>query len=116
MFIMHFDADKVNKTFCEESANNRILPLTSGIDSSEIYRNSIEDLEATRVSIGEDARSFVESIKRVCETINLPEDNHVGASWPSHVYFEDINGQSHFELVKIILNEVYQSGQIRRPT
>ena len=116
VFIMRLEADKVNISFYEEEAIKRNLPLTCGIGSPQIDRNSIEDLEATKVSIGEDARSFVESIKRVCETINLPEDNHVGASWPSHVYFEDINGQSHFELVKIILNEVYQSGQIQRPT
>ena len=42
------------------------------------------------------------------ETVDLPEDNHVGAPWPSHVYFEDVNGQSEFELVEIILNEVYK--------
>ena len=116
VFIMRLEADKVNISFYEEEAIKRNLPLTCGIGSPQIDRNSIEDLEATRVSIGEDARSFVESIKRVCETVDLPEDNHVGASWPSHVYFEDINGQSHFELVKIILNEVYQSGLIQRPT
>ena len=116
VFIMRLEADKVNISFYEEEAIKRNLPLTCGIGSPQIDRNSIEDLEATRVSIREDARSFVESIKRVCETVDLPEDNHVGASWPSHVYFEDINGQSHFELVKIILNEVYQSGQIQRPT
>ncbi len=116
VFIMRLEADKVNISFYEEEAIRRNLPLTCGIGSPQIDRNSIENLEATRISIREDARSFVESIKRVCETINLPEDNHVGASWPSHVYFEDINGQSHFELVEIILNEVYQSGLIQRPT
>ena len=116
VFIMRLEADKVNISFYEEEAIKRNLPLTCGIGSPQIDRNSIEDLEATRVSIREDARSFVESIKRVCETVDLPEDNHVGASWPSHVYFEDINGQSHFELVKIILDEVYQSGLIQRPT
>ena len=116
VFIMRLEADKVNISFYEEEAIKRNLPLTCGIGSPQIDRNSIEDLEATRVSIGEDARSFVESIKRVCETVDLPEDNHVGASWPSHVYFEDINGQSHFELVEIILDEVYKSGLIQRPT
>jgi len=116
VFIMRLEADKVNISFYEEEAIRRNLPLTCGIGSPQIDRNSIENLEATRISIREDARSFVESIKRVCETINLPEDNHVGASWPSHVYFEDINGQSHFELVEIILDEVYKSGLIQRPT
>ena len=114
VFIMRLEADKVNISFYEEEAIKRNLPLTCGIGSPQIDRNSIEDLEATRVSIREDARSFVESIKRVCEAIDLPEDNHVGASWPSHVYFEDINGQSHFELVEIILDEVYRSQPIKR--
>ena len=115
VFIMRLEADKVNISFYQEEAIKRNLPLTCGIGSPEIDRNSIEDLETTRISIREDARSFVESIKRVCETVDLPEDNHVGAPWPSHVYFEDINGQSHFELVEIILDEVYQSGPIQRP-
>ena len=114
VFIMRLEADKVNISFYEEEAIKRNLPLTCGIGSPQIDRNSIKDLEATRVSICEDARSFVESIKRVCEAIDLPEDNHVGASWPSHVYFEDINGQSHFELVEIILDEVYRSQPIER--
>ncbi|HAK51758.1 MAG TPA: hypothetical protein DCM54_07635, partial [Gammaproteobacteria bacterium] len=67
VFIMRLEADKVNISFYEEEAIKRNLPLTCGIGSPQIDRNSIEDLEATRVSIGEDARSFVESIKRVCE-------------------------------------------------
>ena len=116
VFIMRLEADKVNISFYEKEAIRRDLPLTSGIGSPQIDRNSIENLEATRISIREDARSFVESIKRVCETIDLPKDNHVSAPWPSHVYFEDINGQSHFELVEIILDEVYQSGPIQWPT
>ena len=112
VFIMRLEADKINISFYEEEAIRRNLPLTCGIGSPQIDRNSIKDLEATRINIREDARSFVDSIKRVCETVDLPEDNHVGVPWPSHVYFEDINGQSHFELVEIILNEVYRSGSI----
>jgi hypothetical protein len=115
VFIMRLEADKVNISFYEEEAIKRNLPLTSGIGSPQIDRNSIENLEATRISIREEARSFVESIKRVCESVDLPDGNHVGAPWPSHVYFEDINGQSHFELVEIILDEVYQSEPINRP-
>lgn len=115
VFIMRLEADKVNISFYEEEAIKRNLPLTSGIGSPQIDRNSIENLEATRISIREEARSFVESIKRVCESVDLPDGNHVGTPWPSHVYFEDINGQSHFELVEIILDEVYQSEPINRP-
>ena len=68
---------------------------------------------AARTSIAEDARSFIKSISRVCQTVDLPGDNHVGASWPSHIYFEDINGESHFDLVEIVLEEVYRSAPLR---
>ena len=115
VFIMRLEADKVNVSFYEQEAIKRNLPLTCGIGSPQIDRNSIEDIDATRISIREDARSFVKSIKRVCESVDLPQDNHVGVAWPSHVYFEDINGQSHFELVEIILDEVYEADPINWP-
>ena len=115
VFIMRLEADKVDISFYEKQAIDRNMPLTSGIGSSQIDRNSIEDLEAAKVEFRKEAWSFVEAIKRVCETVDLPEDNHVSASWPSHVYFEDVNGESQFKLVEIILDEVYKSAPIERP-
>ncbi len=114
VFIMRLEADKVDISFYEEQAILRNLPLTSGIGSPHIDRNSIEDMDIKKAEITAEARSFVAAIKRVCEMIDLPEDNHVGAPWPSHIYFEDINGQSQFELVEIILNEVYKCPPIVR--
>ncbi len=112
VFMMRLEADKVDISFYEEQAIMRKLPLTTGIGSPHIDRNSIEDLDAKKTEVTAEARSFVAAIKRVCETIELPEDNYVGASWPSHIYFEDINGQSQFELVELILDEVYKCAPI----
>jgi len=114
VFIMRLEADKVDVSFYAEQAIARNLPLTCGIGSPEIDRNSIEDLEAEKLRIAQEAHAFVEAIRRVCENIDLPADNHVRAPWPSHIYFEDVNGQSQFELVEIILREVYDSPPIRR--
>jgi hypothetical protein len=111
---MRLEADNVNISFYEEQAIQRNLPLTSGIGSPEIDRNSIEDLDAAKVEFAEKTRSFVDAIKRVCETIDLPADNHVGAPWPSHVYFEDVNGQSQFGLIEIILNEINNCAPFER--
>jgi hypothetical protein len=36
----------------------------------------------------------------------------MGQSWPSHIYFEDINALSQFELVEIILNEINTCPQL----
>ncbi len=116
IFIMRLESDKVDIAFYEEQAIKRNMPLTVGIGSPEIDRNSIEDLDAKKTETGEEARSSVAAIKRVCETIDLPEDNHVGKSWPSHIYFEDVNGQSQFDLVEIILKEVYNCPPFERRT
>lgn len=114
IFIMRLEADKVDISFYEEQAIVRNMPLTSGIGSPQIDRNSIDDLEKAKIEIREIAKSFVKAIKNVSETIDIPEDNYVSASWPSHIYFEDVNGQSQFDLVEIILNEVYKSPLIER--
>jgi len=114
VFIMRLESDKVDISFYEEQAILRNMPLTSGIGSPHIDRNSIEDLDTKKAEITAEARSFVAAIKRVCEMIDLPEDNHVWAPWPSHIYFEDVNGQTQFELIEIILNEVHKCPPIKR--
>ncbi len=114
LFVMRLESDKVDIGFYEDQAIRRNMPLTVGIGSPEIDRNSIEDLEAKRLEVTAQSQANVMAIKRVCETVDLPEDNHVGQSWPSHIYFEDINGQSQFELVEIILNAVRDCPPIER--
>jgi hypothetical protein len=109
-FIMRLEADKVEVSFYADQSIQRNLPLTAGIGSPQIDRNSIGDLEAAKAVISDYAHSCVESIKRVCETIDLPEDNFVMDPWPSHVYFEDVNSESQFELVELVLNEVKKGG------
>ena len=116
VFIMRLEADKIDISFYEEQAIQRNIPLTSGIGSCEIDRNSIGDLDAAKTEIASAAQSFAEAIKRVYETIDLPDGNFVMDPWPSHVYFEDINGQSQFELVELVMNEVKKAGVFERNT
>ena len=112
-FMMRLEADKVDVSFYEDQSIQRNLPLTAGIGSPQIDRNSIGNLEEAKVEIADFARSYVNSIKHVCETIDLPDDNFVMDPWPSHVYFEDINAQSQFELVELVLNEVKKAGKFQ---
>jgi len=37
-----------------------------------------------------------------------PKNNYVNEPWPSHLYFEDVNGETQFQLVELILKEVYR--------
>jgi len=109
-FIMRLEADKVDVSFYADQSIQRNLPLTAGVGSPEIDRNSIADLDAAKEEMINFARGYVDSIKRVCETIELPEDNFVLDPWPSHVYFEDVNAQTEFQLVELVLNEVKKGG------
>ena len=109
-FVMRLEADKVDVSFYADQSIERNLPLTSGVGSPQIDRNSIGNLAEAKIEMTEYARANVEAIKRVCETIDLPEDNFVMDPWPSHVYFEDVNAQSQFDLVEIVLNEVKKGG------
>jgi len=74
VFIMRLESDKVDISFYEEQAIQRNMPLTVGVGSPEIDRNSIEDLNAKKLEITDQARAHVAAIKRVCESVDLPKD------------------------------------------
>mgnify|MGYP001160269987 FL=1 len=113
-FVMRLEADKVDATFYQDQSIKRNIPLTTGIGSCEIDRNSIDDLDQAKIDLTDAAKSYVNSIKTVCETIDLPTNNFVNEPWPSHVYFEDVNGETQFELVELILNEAYKDPSFKR--
>ena len=92
----------------------RNVPLTTGIGSCEVDRNSIEDLDMAKSQLEFAAANYAAAIKEVCETIDLPPDNFINQPWPSHLYFEDLNGESEFELVRLILEKVYEVPKFKR--
>jgi len=111
-FMMRLEADKVPVSFYQEQAIKRGIPLTTGIGSGEVDRNSIGDLEIAKVEIKNSAREYVEAIKNVCNVIGRPSDISLNEPWPSHVYFEDISIQSQFELIEIIIQTVHDYGAL----
>ncbi len=115
-FIMRLEADKVDISFYKQQSIERNIPLTVGIGSPEIDRNSISDLNSVKAEISDATRSYVAAIKTVCETIDIPNNNWVNDPWPSHIYFEDVNSESQFELVEAVLEEVRKGGSFKRKT
>ena len=111
---MRLDADKVDVSFYEDQAIQRKMALTSGVSSPQTDRNAIEDMYAARTELAEIAKYHVDAIRRVCEATDLPENTYVASPWPSHLYFEDINGQTSFELIEVILHEVINSDPFER--
>ena len=106
-FMMRLEADKVDVSFYRDQSLRRNIPLTTGIGSGEVDKNSIDDFEMTKTNLQQAARQYVSAIRQVCEQIYLPPDNFVREPWPSHLYFEDVNGETEFDLVELILAEVY---------
>ena len=113
-FMMRLEADKVDVSFYRDQSLQRNIPLTAGVGSTEVDRNSIEDLEMAKLQLGSAANDYVQAIKEVCEKIDLPSNNFVNEPWPSHLYFEDLNGESEFSLVELILKQVYDCPKIVR--
>ena len=111
---MRLDADKVDVSFYQDQAIKRNMALTSGIGSPQIDKNSIENMDAAKSELAEIAKYHVDAIRRVCNATDLSENTYVASPWPSHLYFEDINSQSSFELIEVILQEVINSDSFER--
>jgi len=109
-FMMRLDADKVPISFYAEQSIERGVPLTIGIGSPQIDRNSIGNLEIAIQETRETTGEFVAAIKKVCETIGPPDEVLNRLPWPSHIYFEDINSQSEFDLIETIIQTVRDNG------
>ena len=60
---MRLESDKIDVSFYEAQAIERNMPLTVGIGSPELDRNSIEDLKATKQETKEELKQQGESFK-----------------------------------------------------
>ena len=101
-------------SFYRDQALARNIPLTTGIGSCEVDRNSIDDLVLAKINLETAAGEYVAAIKAVCEAIDLPENNFVDQPWPSHLYFEDLNGETEFDLVRLIIGQVFECPKLAR--
>jgi hypothetical protein len=109
-FMIRLEADKIPTDFYEGESITRNIPLTTGVGSCQIDRNSIGDLDSAKERIQAMASEYVAAIKHVCETIGWPDEALLSYPWPSHIYFEDVNGQTQFDLIDIIVREVRANG------
>ena len=111
-FIMRLEADRVPVSFYEAQSINRGIPLTTGIGSPQIDRNSIANIGDSKQEIAIITQEFVAAIRNVCKAIGPPNETLNRQPWPSHVYFEDVNGLSDFDLVETIINTVRNEGAL----
>jgi hypothetical protein len=109
-FIIRLEADQVPVEFYRDQAIEYDVPLTLGIGSTQVDRNSVGDIDAALAAIETTAREYVQAVKTVCETVSVSPDEHIHLPWPSHIYFEDISPQSQFDMIGVIIRTVRDQG------
>jgi len=109
-FVIRLHDDRVPVSFYAEEAIKKNVPLFAGIGAGQIDRNSIKDFAATQTQVKSDAVEYVEAIKSVAQ--NISDAGHVDRSppWPGTIYFEDVNSESDFRLINIIVTEAVRTG------
>ncbi len=111
-FVIRLDDDRVPMSFYEQQAIDRKVPLFAGIGASQIDRNSIKDMDASRQSIKDTTVTYVEAVKNVAKSISENGYDKRIPPWPGNIYFEDISSESNFELIEIIVDTALANGAL----
>jgi len=111
-FIIRLDDDRVPTSFYAQEAIKRNRPLFVGIGAGQIDRNSIENMDAARLSLRDTALEYVAAIKNVAHAISQNQYDERNPPWPGTVYFEDVSSESSFELIEIIVGAALENGAL----
>ena len=111
-FVIRLDDDRVPMSFYADQAMARNVPLFAGIGASQIDRNSIENMDATRQSINATSAEYVAAVKNVAKTISGNGYDIRIPPWPGMIYFEDISSESHFGLIEMIVATALADGAL----
>jgi hypothetical protein len=114
-YIIRLDDDRVPVKFYEDQAIAHNVPLFLGIGAGQIDRNSVEDMEATKISIQETSANYTAVIKKVAQTISKNGYDTRTPPWPGTIYFEDISSESSFDLIEIIIKTALTGGALDLP-
>ncbi|MCP4185429.1 MAG: hypothetical protein GY761_19320 [Hyphomicrobiales bacterium] len=109
-FVIRLHDDRIPVSFYVDEAIKNNVPLFTGIGAGQIDRNSIEDIFATLVQVQSDVSAYVEAIKLVAQSISTAGYSRRIPPWPGTLYFEDVNFESDFGLIKLIVQEVTRNG------
>jgi len=110
--VIRLEDDRVPVDFYAQEAVAQNVPLFAGIGAALIDRNSIEDMEKAQHDVRDLTRERVEAIKTVAQQIKSNNYEIRRPPWPGTIYFEDINSESSFRLVEIIVEEALNNSAI----
>lgn len=78
-----------------------------------IDRNSVADWEIAKQNVEATAIEYVAAIKSVANAITQNGYDLKDPPWPGNVYFEDISGESSFDLIEIIVAVTRSQGSLQ---
>lgn len=112
-FVIRLAEDRVPVSFYTGKAIEKKVPLFTGIGATMIDRNSVADWEIAKQDVEATAIEYVEAIKSVANAITKNGYDLIDPPWPGNVYFEDISGESSFDLIEIIVAVTRNQGALQ---
>lgn len=112
-FVIRLAEDRVPVSFYAGKAIEKNVPLFTGIGATMIDRNSVADWEIAKQNVEATAIEYVAAIKSVANAITQNGYDLKDPPWPGNVYFEDISGESSFDLIEIIVAVTRSQGSLQ---
>jgi len=109
-YVMRLHDDRMPLHLYHNEAIKRNVPIFIGIGASQIDRNSIADMEATKEEITALLAEYVASVKTVANAIQKNGYETRIPPWPGAIYFEDVSANSSMEIMEIIVGTVLNQG------
>ncbi len=111
-YVIRLHDDKIPADFYADEAKKKNVPLFTGIGAGQVDRNSIKDFGLLEAQIRTDVTAYTQAIKSVAGEIANNGYNLRQPPWPGTVYFEDVNSESDFRLIEIIVETTRDNGAL----
>ena len=111
-FVMRLEDDRIDVDFYAQEAIAQNTPLVTGIGASLTDRNSIENMDQAQQDVRALSRERTDAIKSVARSIAANGYDNRQPPWPGTIYFEDVNSETSFRLIEIIVEEALKDGQL----
>ncbi len=110
-YVQRLHDDKVPVDYYRDKAIDWNVPLSAGVGSSQIDRNSVSDLATAKVALRDVAKRDVAAVKAVARAIRDNGYCDRNPPWPGTIYFEDVSSESSMELLEVIVQTALNEGR-----
>jgi hypothetical protein len=105
-FMMRLEADAAPPERYADAAISHHMPLYLGIGAVRLDRNSVTDVAAARSTLFYDTQRRAGLIRKVSDALAKEAVPQAALPWPGDIYIEDINAETHLDLLNEVLRSV----------